>query len=101
MFGLSDAIKALAAADAVPGPEVEWTGEPPKEPGWYWTKHKPGRVPGNTVLQFDTTPQVIHLNYGDGGGLACWGWYLNGADPDDFEWWPVPISEPPVTKGTT
>jgi len=34
MFGLSDAIKALTAAAAVPGPAVEWTGEPPKETGW-------------------------------------------------------------------
>jgi hypothetical protein len=46
------------------------------------------------MLQFDTTPQVIQLAYCDGGGLGVWGWYLNGADPDDFEWWPVRI-EPP------
>ena len=75
---LQDALtRILAAADAVPGPEVEWTGEPPGEPGWYWMRTKA-----------PTPARVVYV-----GGSE----YI---EPQDWrEWWPVPISAPPVTKG--
>ena len=71
----------LAAADAVPGPEVEWTGEPPTEPGfWFW------RFVG------DTDAHVVELEAGEEG-------YPFEFEGRPREWWPVPISEPPGTKG--
>jgi len=68
----------LAAAAAVPGPEVGWTTEPPKEPGWYWTKYE--------ADEYKEKPMVRQLMSNElpmpFGKCRCW--------------WPVPISEPPV-----
>jgi hypothetical protein len=70
MFGLGDAIKALAAADAVPVAAGEWTGEPPTDVGnWHWTRCTGVLVPTRV----------------NGGELQT----------DCIEWWSVPISEPP------
>jgi len=82
MFGLSDAIKALAAADAVPGPEVKWTTEAPKETDtWWW-------------VQIETlTPQIVFYIASDT--------VLKSGDErphhvhEFSRWWPVPISAPP------
>ena len=80
---LADVSSSLVVeADAVPGPEVEWTTEAPKEPGfWFW------RFVGDTV------PHVIELE-----GDDCEG-YPFEFEGNPREWWPVPISEPPGTKG--
>jgi len=77
--------------------EPRWTTMPPTEPGWYWVIHKPGRLSGNTMLCHSETAQIVNLDECDGGGLGVWGGdgcYV-GADPGDFEWWPIPIEEPP------
>jgi hypothetical protein len=65
-------------------PAVEWTSEPPNEPGWYWTKldaewdnvsyHEP---PTPRRVDADNLPTMVAAR----------------------TWWPVPISEPP--KGGT
>jgi len=72
----------LAAADAVPGPEVEWTTEAPKETDtWWW-------------VQIETlTPQIVFYIASDT--------VLKSGDErphhvhEFSRWWPVPISEPP------
>jgi len=73
---------ALTAADAVPVPAGEWTGERPKEPGfWFW------RFVGDTV------PHVVEIEADD-----CEG-YPFEYEGRPREWWPVPISEPPTKEG--
>ena len=64
----------LAAADAVPGPEVEWSSEPGTEVGrWYWT------LCSDVLVPLRSSGHEVSSEY--------------------IQWWPVPISEPPVTKG--
>jgi hypothetical protein len=88
---LDKASAVLAAADAVPAPApaVDWTSEPPKEPGWYWA-----------CLFGDTLSRVTRIFKLDNMEIWCDG--PHGACRVDLargEWWPVPISEPP--KGGT
>jgi len=73
--------RILAASDAVPGPAVEWMGEPPTEPGlWFW------RFVGSTEVH------VLELEDDDAG-------YPFEFEGRPREYWPVRIPTP-GEKGT-
>jgi hypothetical protein len=87
----------LAAAATVPGPEVKWTEEPPNEPGWYWIRCKTIKDDPNGYSQITRPAEFVPADaYVVAYCIFCDNKIV---DPKAHEWWPVPISEPPVTKG--
>lgn len=58
-----------------------WTKEPPKEPGWYWSRQGPNS---------DPWPHWIQLDYSGNPYIAsecAWDDILS-------QWWPIPILPP-------
>jgi len=67
-------------------PKPSWTTTRPNKKGWYWQRYV-GRVKASPA-HFET----------DVGGSV---WIAHGLNTEecDVEYWPVPIPEPPTTKG--
>jgi hypothetical protein len=102
-YDIENIADAVLAADAVPvpAPEVEWTTEPPTEPGWYWFRafEDDDDEDGIEAGVYDPLPVEIvkdcgtlYARHGDEevNISAC---YPTG------EWWTVRISEPPTKEG--
>jgi len=100
--------RILAAADAVPGPEVEdgmhWNlGQPPYTDGdgLLWQIDLDGGTTKTFIGAVDSGGMMVDLDYGDDQGwhsesVSRW---IDLTEVLDSIVEPVPISAPPVTKG--
>lgn len=61
-----------------------WTKEPPKEPGWYWSR---------VVLLYNEGPWT-----GEPRPTFC---YSYSRAANEREWWPIPILPPPTEQEKT
>lgn len=87
-IGRAVAIKRVFDAVGMKSPAPDWTREPPKESGLWWCRDTSSNVPVIAVASRMEDGRMFFRNL-EGERVRDWG--------PTVEWWPVPISPPPVS----